>query len=133
MFLRILRQLLDSGEVAIKGIRKFEHSNKKVIGFAGKDRTHVNLYPELTWQAAKSVRDIPLPGDVRSIGRQLKDQGILLGSDGERYQKQVRLPDGSRQRVWVCDIKKLGYEESDCEPSEFEESEPGQQRLDGIL
>jgi len=134
VFLRLLRQLLDSGEVSIKVIHRFEHSTKKVIGFVGKNKGEVNLYPELTWQAAKSIRDINLPGDVRSIGRQLKSQGILVETDSDgRSQKLVRTPEGQRQRVWVCDISKLGYDQKEYAVDTFQASEPGEQKLEGII
>lgn len=134
VFLRLLRQLIDSGQVSIKGIRRFEHSNRPTIGFAGKNKGHANMYPELTWQAVKGVKDTNCPGDVRSIGRQLKHLGIILDTDNDhRCQKLVRSPDGSRQRVWVFDVTSLGYNEDELEVSEFEPSPEGEQKIDGIL
>jgi len=136
VFVQVLRQLLDSGEVAIKGLKGFDHPNKKVIGFAGKNKNHLNVYPDLTWQTAKNLRDVTLTGNTRSIGRQLKDLGVLIDTDGDRTQKQVRGPDGSRQRVWVFDRVKMGYTEDhsgSTAPLDFEPSEEGEQRLDGII
>jgi hypothetical protein len=134
VFLRVLRQLIDSGQVAIRGIHRFDHAHKNVIGFAGAKRGQICFYPDLTWQATKNIKDISIPGDVRSIGRQLKSHGVLIDSDSDsRCQKTVKTPDGSRARVWVFDMTKLGYANEEASPVVFRPSDDVEQKLEGII
>lgn len=137
VILHLLKQMLDGGEVSIRGwSRSPEMTRSKTVGFLRKDG-FVCLYPDVLVEAVKSFsRNMHIRGTVRSIGRQLRDEGILLETEPGRTQKIVK-HDGYNNRVWVVDKKSIWYEVDNSSPLmnvslTFEASE-GAQRLDGIL
>jgi hypothetical protein len=145
VFVRVLKQMLESGEVSIKGLRGFNDEKKPAIGFVNKlmPEDTACVYPDITVQRAKTfMRDVQILGTVRSIGQQLVDCGVIADTDNERKknrsQKLVR-HEGDRHRVWVINLKKLGLVKDDGsgvgspEPLQFEPSPPGEQKLEGLI
>ncbi len=144
VFIRVLKQLLESGEVSIKNLKGFHDEKKPHIGFVNAlmPPGKAGIYPEITVQRAKTfMRDTPIFGTVRSIGQQLIDAGVISDTDNERGQnrsQKVVRDAGERHRVWVVDLKRLGVLKDDTvkgapEPLPFEPSDYTEQKLEGII
>jgi hypothetical protein len=145
VFVRVLKQLLESGEVSIKNLRGYNNDKKPQIGIVGSTTPagQACLYPELTVSNVRSsVRDTNILGTVRSIGQLLVDQGIIVDVDTEkgqaRTEKSIRV-EGKRHRMWVVDLNKLGLSKESGvspvtpEPLEFEASDHTAQKLEGLI
>lgn len=138
VILHLLKQMLDGGEVVIRGWgRGQDNPRGKTVGFLRKDGL-VCLYPDIVLESVKGfARNMHLRGTVRSIGRQLKDEGILLETDPGRFQKNVTI-NGYGNKVWVVDKKSIWYDAGDDTSPLMNvnltfEASAESQRLDGIL
>jgi hypothetical protein len=142
VFIRVLKQIIESGEVSIKGLKGYDHAHKKVIAFSGRGSTPgtAYFYPDITWQSVKnSAKDMNIRGTVHSIGRLLKDSGIIVDSEKNRVGRQIRVDGAEKRRMWVVDLEKLGLGDAEKiqldgapEPLNFEPS-GDTQNMEGIL
>lgn len=146
VFVRVLKQLLESGEVSIKNLKGYHDDKKPHIGFVSKTTPPgaVCLYPDLTVQKVRNaMRDTPIFGTVRSIGQQLIDQKVIISTDKEKGQNRsskLVSDNGQYLRVWVVDKKAIGVDKdlvtgktTELEPLAFEASDHTEQKLDGII
>ena len=112
IFSRVLKQLLDTGEVSVKGLDGYMHERKPVIGYAPQKDAQpgrIYLHPEPTWKAVMDYsRNISISGSPRSISKQLIELGVI--EEGNKNRCTVQMRDGDeRHRVWVVNMDKLGF------------------------
>lgn len=111
IFLRVLVELLETGEVGIRNLAGYTPDRKPVIGYVTKTDakpTEVYFYPEATWKAVLDYsRSIAVNGTARSIARQLIELGVIIGCQEGRMTTQVR-DGGAQRRVWIVPLEKLG-------------------------
>jgi len=113
VFVRVLKQLIDAGEVSVINLSGHEHDHKPVIGFVSRgsdDPSEINVYPDIAFNTVKKAAKEPaIGGTERSIARQLVDMKVIKTTDKGRLKKLVRNRDG-RQWVWVMDLEQLGFD-----------------------
>lgn len=112
VFLKVLRQLISCGEVIIKGLNDDDEKiNKPIIGYMDKTSYGLsvcNILPEAAFKMVKNnTRDSPIRGTMRDLARQFAHDGLLVGLDTGRNQKQVYWR-STRVYVWPFNAHKLG-------------------------
>ena len=112
IFARVLKQMIDTGEVSIKNLEGFDRERKPVIGYAPHKDVATNLsylHPDAAWSAVMDYSpNIKINGTQRAIAKQLVDLGILIECEKGHFTKLVREGE-SRRRVWVVNMEKLGF------------------------
>lgn len=124
-FLRILAQMLVSGEVAIEGLPGCITEHKPVIGYVPKNTIGLlYLFPDAVMEKVKGYsRNNPITGTATSIGRQLEDQGILITKDRGHLTKSTTY--GNRKlRVWSIKSSALGVDLGEYQGETEEEEKP---------
>lgn len=114
VFLRILSQLLSSGELSIAGMS--ENPNKPCIGRVPKDCVGiVHLFPDVALEQVKNhSKNAPIFGTGNAILRQLDDLGLIAEKDGGRNTKSIKYQ-GRVMRVWSLKQSALGVADNDGE------------------
>jgi hypothetical protein len=114
VFLRVLNQMMMTGEVTIKDLPGHMHDYKVMIGYVPKEQPEggaIHLYPDVTFEAIKNFsKNQPIYGTKKSIGRQFADQDVLSEKDRGHATKNVRQPGGRQIRVWSLRPEALGLD-----------------------
>jgi hypothetical protein len=126
VFLRVLVQLITSGDVVIQGFNDREgDTHRPVIGFVSKDAYGpqlVNILPDTAARVVRnSTKDSQIRGTVQEFSRQFAHGGYLVDADPQRFKKQVRW-NGGRVYVWPFDMGKLGMFFGSGEADEAEDN-----------
>ena len=113
VFIRVLSQLILSGEVAIDGLPGFNPERKVIVGFVPKSMDHVIcLLPKMVLDEVKNrSRNAPILGTEASILRQLDDQGALAAKDKNHLTKNFFFK-GAQVRAWCVRQSALGIDPS---------------------
>lgn len=117
VFLRVLRQLVSSGEATIQGWNSDNgafKASRPTIGFRH-DNGNIVLYPDITFATVmNSSKHSPISATLRSIGEQFKEDGVLVGVDKNRTCKLVRAPGKKKpERCWILAASQFLDEEGD--------------------
>ena len=114
VFLRILTQLLLSGDLSIPNLQGCEHDKRPVVGRIPKDCIGiVHLFPDVVLEQVKNhTRNAPIFGTAMSILRQLDDQGLLAEKDPGRLTKSIKFQN-KLMRVWSLKQSALGVYEGE--------------------
>ena len=110
-FLRILGQMLDSGEVSIDNLQGRMYEHKPLVGYVPTGTIGVlHLFPDAVVEKVKNYsRNNPINGTVMSICRQLDDQGIIVYKDKGHLTKSTTY-NGRKVRVWAIKSSALGVD-----------------------
>jgi hypothetical protein len=114
VFMRVLKQLLVSGELSVDGLSGCEHQFKPVVGRVPKDTVGiVHIFPDVAIEQVKNhCRNAPIFGSGNAILRQLEDQGLLAERDKSRLTKSIKCM-GRSMRVWSLKVSAFGSEEDE--------------------
>ena len=108
-FVAVLQELLESGKASIKNLMGYDRDHSTIIGWVEDSNPNIGyFYTNTTMELVLSqTKSEPIKGSARAIGGQLHKMGLMIDKDGDRYQKSIK-KGGSKQRVWVLDLIKLG-------------------------
>lgn len=111
VFLRVLTQMIISGEVRITGLPGAVSERKIHVGFIPKDAPHmVCLFPKIVFETVKDFsRNAPILGTEAAIIRQLEDQGAIAARDAQHLTKNMRY-DNKQTRVLCIKAVSLGLD-----------------------
>lgn len=111
VFLRLLNQLIVTGEVTIANLPGMIPERKITVGFVAKDLPYtVCLFPKIVCETVKNYsRSAPILGTELAIGRQLEDQNALSCKDPNHLTKNMRFQ-GKQVRVWCVKMEALGLD-----------------------
>ena len=119
VFARLLRQMIEAGEVSISGgehrNREFQHDRKPQIGFIRNNRDGVEtvyLYPDVVYREVMRYGGevLNLSGSKNAIARQLMEEGIVSRAAGEKSRStSVLRVAGQPKRVWEINMHRLGF------------------------
>jgi len=127
-FIRVLKQLISTGELSVKNMVGYDVERKPVVGYLPESKDQpgvIYIYPDIAYQAVLGyTRNSPIRGTERAISRQLHDIGVLKGCDKGRLKKQVRTGQ-RREFVWVMDLEALGFESQPETYSRFQQAKTG--------
>lgn len=112
VFLETLRSGIFSGQLKIEGMNNNTNEQARSVGFV-MDPTagEVFIDPKIAMVEVKkmmSAMGAPISHTLEAIGRQLKQDGLLLSTDNGRTQVRRRY-NGSRSWVWHLDATKLDF------------------------
>lgn len=127
-FIRVLKQLITTGELSVKNMVGFDIERKPVVGYLPESKEAggvIYIYPDIAYQAVLGyTRNSPIRGTERAIARQLHEIGVLKGADKGRLKKQVRTGQ-RREFVWVMDLESLGFDSQPETYSRYQQAKPG--------
>jgi len=111
VFIRVLNQLISSGEVAVLGLAGFNPERKTTVGFIPKNMDGaICLYPKIALETVKNYsKNAPILGTESAILRQLDDQDALAAKDKSHLTKNC-FHQGVQVRVWCLKMSALGLE-----------------------
>ena len=121
VFLDTLSDMLHSGRVVLHSsknkiwrsselIELEPHELRNVVGFIRDDDEHAYIYPKIALaEIQKVLRDAgnTLGFTIKAIGKQLDEEGILVGCEPGRPSTTVR-HNGKIHRVWKIKMSDMG-------------------------
>jgi hypothetical protein len=113
VFLNNLSQLLASGEIMLATNTQHPEEPRPGTTLVGyRDAHYIYLLPEVAYREVNRVQ--PLRFTISAIGAQLREDGWLVPSNGDRHLAiQIRVR-GNRVRVWRLKAEILSGDGGDC-------------------
>jgi hypothetical protein len=114
IFAEALYYLIDTRQVSIKDLEGYVAEGKPQIGFIqSRDigSAHIAfIHPTAAWEAVKNyLRNTNLVGTIKSIGRQLYEDGYLRTNKQNESTESVYVSSlKAQKRYWAMDLHKLG-------------------------
>lgn len=131
VFMRVLRQLVLSGEVTIVGVNDKSMNYKQykpTVGYVH-ENGNVVLYPDITFSTVTAAsKHTPISASIRSIGEQFKSDGTLVAVDKNRTVKLMRHKGRKPERVWLMGASQF-KDEDDEEGRTFSMQEHREKKL----
>jgi len=112
IFIRVLQELIATGEVSIDNLQGHMNERKPIVGFmpVGGEEGMICFFPKVVFEQVKSYcKNQPITGTDKAIIRQLDDQGAVAGKDDNRFTKLMRY-NGKQHRVWALKTASLGLD-----------------------